>query len=226
MVKGGEYMRKILIVEDDEGISDLIAMNLSIAGYRYNQIYDGNEAVIDINEKRYDLILLDIMLPGMDGFQVFNEIKSLNIPVIFLTAKVSLNDRVKGLKIGGDDYIIKPFEGVELLARIEAVLRRYNPQNELIIFNNLSIDEEKHIVKLNEEEVNLTIKEYELLLLLYKNRNKAISREKILEMVWDYNFMGESRTVDIHIQRLRKKLEGHLSIATVYKYGYRLETEI
>lgn len=218
-------MKNILIVEDDQAISDLIAMNLSIAGYEYNQIYNGNEVVEEIKGKSYDLILLDVMLPQKDGFTLLKEIKGLDVPVIFLTAKVSLADKVNGLKIGAEDYITKPFEAVELLARIEVVLRRYSNNSKVIILNNLTIDEEEHTVKIEDKQIDMTIKEYELLLLLYKNRNKAISRNKILEMVWGFQFLGETRTVDVHIQRLRKKLENNIVIATVYKYGYRMEID-
>ena len=218
-------MKNILIVEDDQAISDLIAMNLSIAGYEYNQIYNGNEVVEEIKGKSYDLILLDVMLPQKDGFTLLKEIKELDVPVIFLTAKVSLADKVNGLKIGAEDYITKPFEAVELLARIEVVLRRYSNNSKVIILNNLTIDEEEHTVKIEDKQIDITIKEYELLLLLYKNRNKAISRNKILEMVWGFQFLGETRTVDVHIQRLRKKLENNIVIATVYKYGYRMEID-
>ncbi|MPM65804.1 Sensory transduction protein regX3 [bioreactor metagenome] len=219
-------MKNILIVEDEVAISDLIAMNLNIAGYKYKQIYNGTEVILNFQEESYDLILLDVMIHGMDGFEVLEKIRNYKIPVIFLTAKSSLSDKLKGLKIGADDYITKPFETLELLARIEVVLRRYNPTNSIIVIDEVIIDDEQHVVTIDKERIDLTNKEYELLLFLAKNKNKAISREKLLEKIWGIDFIGETRTVDIHIQRLRKKLNNKVRIATVYKYGYRMEHNI
>lgn len=216
-------MKKILIVEDDFAISDLIKLNLNMVGYLTNQAYDGLEGINLIRENSYDLIVLDIMLPKLDGYEVLEKIKQKNIPVIFLTAKDSIHDRVYGLKIGADDYITKPFEAIELIARIEAVLRRYKNQEEIYEFKNIKIYEDKKLVTMDEKLVCVTSKEFDLLLLLFKNRDIALSRDKIIEKVWDFKHLKESRIVDIHIQRLRKKLNLYNQIKTVYKIGYRLE---
>ena len=172
---------------------------------------------------RVDLILLDVMIPGIDGFSLIEKIKKYNIPVIFVTAKESVLDRVKGLRLGAEDYIVKPFETIELLARIEVILKRYNKDNHKIKFKNVEVDTNKRIVKLNDKEVYLTAKEYDLLILFLQNRNMALSRERILDRVWGFEYVGETRTVDIHVQRIREKLDLKNSIKTVFKVGYRLE---
>ncbi len=213
----------ILIVEDDEAISNLIKINLNMAGYESTQIFDGLEALNLIKEKSFDLILMDIMLPGMDGFEVIKKIRNLNLPVIFLTAKNGLADKVTGLKSGAEDYIVKPFETVELLARIEVVLRRYSKNNNCIEFKNLKIYEEERIIKKDDKTIDLTLKEFELIVILVKNKNMALSREYLLEKIWGYEYMGETRTIDTHIQKIRKKLDLTDNIKTVYKIGYRLE---
>jgi two-component system, OmpR family, alkaline phosphatase synthesis response regulator PhoP len=213
----------ILIVEDDEAISNLIKINLNMAGYENRQVFDGLDAFHLLKEESFDLILMDIMLPGMDGFELMKRIKDLNIPVIFLTAKNGLVDKVTGLKSGAEDYIVKPFETIELLARIEIVLRRYSKNNNCIEFKNLKIYEEERIIKKEDETIDLTLKEFELMLLLVKNKNMALSREYLLEKIWEYEYMGETRTIDTHIQKLRKKLDITDNIKTVYKIGYRLE---
>lgn len=213
----------ILIVEDDQAISDLIKINLNMAGYESKQIFDGIEALNLLKEESFDLILMDVMLPGMDGFELMKRIKALNIPVIFLTAKNGLVDKVTGLKSGAEDYIVKPFEAVELLARIEIVLRRYSKNSNCIEFKNLKIYEEERIIKKENETIDLTLKEFELMLILVKNKNIALSREYLLEKIWGYEYMGETRTIDTHIQKIRKKLDITDSIKTVYKIGYRLE---
>lgn len=214
---------KILIVEDDEAISNLIKINLNMAGYESRQIFDGVDAFNLLKEETFDLILMDIMLPGMDGFELMKKIKDLNIPVIFLTAKNGLADKVTGLTSGAEDYIVKPFETVELLARIEIVLRRYSKNSECIEFKNLKIYEDERIIKKDDEAIDLTLKEFELMLMLVKNRNMALSREYLLEKIWGYEYMGETRTIDTHIQKIRKKLNLTDNIKTVYKIGYRLE---
>lgn len=218
-------MIRILIVEDEKPISDLIRMNLFEAGYFCDCAFDGMTAVNMVNEKKkYDLILLDILLPEVDGYEVMEYVKPLGIPVIFLTAKASVNDRVKGLKLGADDYLVKPFEIVELLARVEAVLRRYNLSQSIIEIGGLIIDTMARTVKRENREITLTKKEYELLILFIDNKNIALFRDKIYEKIWDGDFMGDSRTVDLHVQRLRKKLGWEQLIMSVYKVGYRLET--
>ena len=214
---------KILVVEDEAPIRDLISINLQLVGYEVFTAEDGIMAEEFLERQRVDLILLDVMIPGIDGFSLIEKIKKHNTPVIFVTAKESVVDRVKGLRLGADDYIIKPFETMELLARIEVVLRRYNKDDNHIKFKNIEVDTKQRIVKLNNKEIYLTIKEYELLILLLKNKNIALSREQILERVWGFEYGGETRTVDIHIQRIREKLDLKNNIKTVFKVGYRLE---
>ena len=214
---------KILVVEDEAPIRDLISINLQLVGYEVFTAEDGIMAEEFLEKQRVDLILLDVMIPGIDGFSLIEKIKKHNTPVIFVTAKESVLDRVKGLRLGADDYIIKPFETMELLARIEVVLRRYNKDDNHIKFKNIEVDTKQRIVKLNNKEIYLTIKEYELLILLLKNKNIALSREQILERVWGFEYGGETRTVDIHIQRIREKLDLKNNIKTVFKVGYRLE---
>jgi Response regulators consisting of a CheY-like receiver domain and a winged-helix DNA-binding domain len=216
-------MEKILIIEDDLAISDLIKLNLDVAGYLSRQAFSGTEAIESLDEFSPDLILLDISLPDTDGFELMNGFRPGGIPVIFLTARNSVTDKVKGLKLGAEDYIVKPFESMELLARIEVVLRRYGMKRDRIQFGSLEINTEERSVKNGTESVELTIKEYELLLLLINHKNKALSRDKILELVWGYDYAGETRTVDIHIQKIRKKLNLEDRIKTVFKFGYRLE---
>jgi DNA-binding response OmpR family regulator len=214
---------RILIVEDEKPISDLIRINLFEAGYFCDCAFDGMTAVNMLDESKYDLILLDILLPEVDGYEVMEYVKPLDIPVIFLTAKASVDDRVKGLKLGADDYLVKPFEIVELLARVEAVLRRYNLSQSIIQIGGLTIDTKARIVKKESFDICLTKKEYELLIFFINNKNIALFRDKIYEKIWDGDFMGDSRTVDLHVQRLRKKLGWEQLITAVYKVGYRLE---
>ncbi|MDS0527745.1 response regulator transcription factor [Clostridium sp. SHJSY1] len=213
----------ILIVEDDEAISNLIKVSLSMAGYESRQLFDGMEVLSLLKEESFDLILMDIMLPGMDGFQLMERIKDLNIPVIFLTAKNGLSDKITGLRSGAEDYIVKPFETIELLARIEIVLRRYSKNTKCIKFKNLKIYEDERVIKKEGESVELTLKEFELMVSLVKNKNMALSRDYLLEKIWGYEYIGETRTIDTHIQKIRKKLDIADSIKTVYKIGYRLE---
>lgn len=214
-------MTKILIVEDEEAISNLIRMSLQKAGYSCEQAMDGESAADRIAEHTYDLVLLDIMLPGMNGYELLDYIKTTNMPVIFITAMGTLDDKVKGLKAGADDYITKPFEMVELLARVESVLRRYHKSEERIEVDDVIIDIPSRTVTRQGEAVKLTLKEFELLLFLVRNRNIALYRETIYENIWQREYMGDGRTVDLHIQRLRKKLHWEDRIHTVYKVGYR-----
>lgn len=214
---------KILVVEDEEAIRNLIVINLQMVGYEAIGVEDGLLAKDFLQKESVDLILLDVMIPGIDGFSLIEEIKDYKIPVIFVTAKESVLDRVKGLRLGADDYIVKPFETIELLARIEAVLRRYNKDTAAIKFKHLGVDTNKRIVSSNNKEVYLTAKEYDLLILFLQNKNMALSREQILDRVWGFNYIGETRTVDIHVQRLREKLDLKDYIKTVFKVGYRLE---
>ncbi len=212
-----------MIVEDELAISNLIKVHLEIVGYKTDQAYDGLEALNKIENGNFDLILLDVMIPNIDGFSLMEKIRHLEIPVIFLTAKNSVMDKVNGLKLGAEDYIVKPFEAIELLTRIEVVFRRYGKNDKVINFKDLTILLEDRIVKKNNKIIDLTLKEFELLVLLLKNKNTAFSREQILESVWGYEYFGETRTVDTHIQKIRKKLDLMENIKTVYKVGYRLE---
>ena len=216
-------MIKILIVEAEEPISDLIRMNLVKAGYSCVCAFDGNEAADIISQERFDLILLDIMLPGMDGYELLAYIKTMEIPVIFITAMGELNQRVQGLRAGADDYITKPFEIVEMLARVETVLRRYHKTEDVLQVENVTIDIPSRVVLQDGKQILLTMKEFELLLLFVRNKNIALYRETIYENVWESNYLGDSRTVDLHVQRLRKKLGWEDKIKSVYKVGYRLE---
>ena len=171
----------------------------------------------------YDLILLDIMLPKINGYELLEYAQSLDVPVIFITAMGTVENKVKGLKKGADDYISKPFEIVELLARVEAVLRRYNKAERIIKILDIEIDTSSRVVTQNGVQVMLTLKEFELLLLFVRNKNIALYRDTIYENVWESEYMGESRTVDLHVQRLKKKLHWEDKIVAVYKVGYRLE---
>lgn len=219
-------MEKILVVDDEKMINDLITLNLQTVGYQVTQAFEGKEALRLIKKKEFDLVLLDIMLPQMDGFELIPFILERKMPVIYLTAKDSLTDKVRGLKLGADDYITKPFEALELLARIEAVLRRSGHQNRTFTLGNVEVDLGKHIVRRNGIPVELTAQEFSLLEVLIWHCNIALTREQLLEQAWEYDGSGETRTVDIHIQRLRKKLDWDQFIKTVYKYGYRLEKKI
>ena len=216
-------MNKIFIVEDEKPISDLLRMSLTKAGYECKCAYDGMEAADILENERFDLILLDIMLPGADGFELMEYIQPLEMPVIFITAKNMVEDRVKGLRMGADDYIIKPFEIIELLARVETVLRRYHKLDRMIEIAGLSIDTRSMVVRRDDEEIPLTRKEYELLLLFASNPGTALYRETIYERVWGGDYLGDSRTIDLHVQRVRKKAGWEDKLQSVYKVGYRLE---
>ncbi len=216
-------MIKILTVEDEKPISNLIRINLLDAGYDCECAFDGEQAIEMIEKNNYDLILLDIMLPKVDGYELFEYIKPLEIPVIFLTAKSDVKDTVKGLKLGAEDYLTKPFEIMELLARVERVLRRFNKLQDHLHLFDIEIDTLSRIVKKKGEIINLTAKEYDLLLLFIQNKNIALFRKQIYMRVWGDDYMGNTRTVDLHVQRMRKKLDLEDKIVAVYKIGYRLE---
>ena len=218
-------MIRILIVEDEKPIAHLIDWNLTSYGYTCQTAYDGLTAADLILENTYDLVLLDIMLPGIDGYSLLEQIKPTGTPVIFLTAKGSVADRVQGLRAGADDYLVKPFEIVELLARVETVLRRVGKSNTLIEIGDVTIDETSMQVTKDGVPVQLTKKEFALLLLFARNQNIALFRETIYERVWESDFLGDSRTVDLHVQRLRKKLGWQDRLVAVYKVGYRLEVQ-
>lgn len=214
-------MEQILIVEDDEHINGLIQRNLNLVGYKCVGVGNGKEMIQKMEEEKYNLIILDIMLPGMSGFELIEKCKG--TPVIFLTAKGKLEDKIEGLSLGAEDYIVKPFEMLELIARVKVVLRRYQTSMEGYCLGDVEVNLDQRIVKKKGNEVILTPQEYELLSILIENRNIAMSREKLLELAWGYDYEGETKTVDVHIQRLRKKLGWENYIKTVIKLGYRLE---
>ncbi|MDE5598834.1 MAG: response regulator transcription factor [Lachnospiraceae bacterium] len=216
-------MIRILVVDDEKPICDLIDLNLSSAGYHCTTVQDGAEAIAIIEKEEFDLILLDIMLPGADGYDVMEYVRPLGVPVIFITAKHEVKDRVKGLKLGADDYLVKPFDVVELLARVEAVLRRYNKSEQRVVIGDVVVDVEARRVTRAGRPVVLTNKEFGLLMLFVKNKNIALFREMLYEKVWEEEYLGDSRTLDLHVQRLRKKLGWEQNLVAVYKVGYRLE---
>lgn len=215
-------MIKLLIVEDDISIANLINMSLSKRGYKCVSANNGRTAADIIENESFDLVLLDIMLPEIDGYQLLEFIKEYNIPVIFVTAKSDISDRVKGLNCGAEDYIVKPFALAELNARVDNVLRRHSKLDNIITIHDITVDTGSMVVTKCGEAVELTIKEYELLLFLIRNRGIALYREQIYENVWHEAYYGDTRTVDMHIQRLRKKLNWHDELKSIYKVGYRL----
>lgn len=216
-------MIKILIVEDEVPISNLISMSLEKAGYQCECVFDGMEAADKLEEEYYDLVLLDIMLPKVDGYELMEYIQPMGIPVIFLTAKSNVEDTVKGLEMGAEDYLTKPLEIVELLARVEVVLRRYDKNEQYLRVEEVEVDTRSRTVKKDKKVVRLTNKEYELLIMFIKNKNIALFRDVIYERIWEKDYTGESRTVDLHVQRLKRKLGWEEKIKTIYKIGYRLE---
>lgn len=218
-------MNRILVVDDEQSIADMVKLCLSKNGYICEAVYDGMTATEKIESNRYDLILLDIMLPDIDGYDLIEYIKQYDIPVIFVTAKTTVPDRVKGLKLGAEDYISKPFDLEELLARITTVLRRFHKSENIIEVGKIKIDTLERTVRLNGNIVNLTVKEYALLLLLIRNNNIALYRETIFEQVWQEPYYGNTRTIDLHIQRLKKKLDLGDAIETIYKVGYKFRAE-
>ena len=218
-------MIRVLIVEDEKPISNLIRMSLTKEGFHCTCAFDGAEAANLLEREVYDLILLDVMLPDMDGFELMEYIRPLEIPVIFLTAKGAVADRVKGLRLGAEDYIVKPFEIVELLARIDVVLRRYKKCDMVLETGGLKIDTASMRVWRGAEEINLTKTEYDLLLLFARNPRRAMYRETIYERVWGGDYPFGSKAVDLHVQRLRKKVGWETTLRAVNKVGYRLETE-
>lgn len=216
-------MLKILIVEDNISISELININLSRTGYECHVATDGKVAADLIESNVYDLILLDIMLPEIDGYELMEYIEPLGIPVIFITAKGSLKDKIKGLHMGADDYIVKPFEIEELIARMESVFRRVGKGKTVLTVENVQIDIISRTVKKGGEEISLTIKEFDLLVTLVQNKNIVLYRERLFEKIWGEDWEGNTRTIDLHIQRLRKKMDWANKIKTVFKLGYKLE---
>lgn len=216
-------MIRILIVEDEKPISDLMKLSLTKAGYSCTCAYDGATAANILEEENFDLVLLDVMLPEVSGFELMEYIQPTGTPVIFITAKNSLDDRVRGLRMGAEDYIIKPFEVMELLARVEVVLRRYQKTEDVLTVGDLTIDLRSLQVQRNGETILLTKKEWDLMLLFAQNPGAALYRETIYERVWGGEYPVGSRVVDLHIQRLRKKIGWEDKLQTVNRVGYRLE---
>ena len=214
-------MAKILIVEDEKMINELILRNLQAVGHRCVQAYDGAEALERLDGERFDLVILDIMLPRLSGFEVMSRIH--DTPVIFLTAMGNVMDKVRGLGLGAEDYIVKPFEMLELIARVNVVLRRTKAQSRRFSLDGVTVDFDNMTVSRGQRAVELTPQEFQLLETLIRNRNIALSREKLLDLAWGMDYYGDARTVDVHIQKLRKKLGWSEQIKTVYKVGYRLE---
>lgn len=215
---------RILIVEDDKAISDGIAVNLQYSEYDYTVYADGQVAADALmQDHSYDLALLDIMLPGIDGFELLQHMKKYNIPVIYLTAKDDTASEIKGLRDGAEDYIVKPFEILTLLVRIEKVLDRTGKLNKVLRVSDITIDLEQHMVIKSGQEIALKPLEFEVFAMLAKYKNRTIPREKILNEIWGVDFFGGTRTVDVHVANIRKKLGLNDIIKTVPKYGYRLE---
>lgn len=217
-------MIKILIVEDDANIAKLMEATVAIGGYEGIVCNNGAEAFEKIEHGNYDLILLDVMLPDMSGFEIMQKRTNTETPVIFITAKQELTDKVRGLRLGAEDYIVKPFEAMELLARIEVILRRVKRTENTYSYGNISVNVEEHTCKCNGEEVYLTPKEFEVLVFFIQHKDVAISRDRLLAAVWGFEYEGETRTIDIHIQQLRKKLNLKDKLVTIPKLGYRLES--
>ncbi len=214
-------MARILIAEDEKPINDLIKFNLELVGHQCSQVFTG-EAALDIAlTEKFDLMILDVMLPQFSGFEIIGQLQDL--PVIFVTARSGIHDRLRGLRLGADDYITKPFEILELVERVKAVLRRTKGEDAFFQFDDIRVEFDTHRVFKSGTEVPLKPKEFDLLAALIHNRNLALSREKLLALVWDFDYEGDTRTVDVHIQRLRQKLGIAQRLQTVYKTGYRLE---
>ena len=216
-------MIEILIVEDEKPISDLLKLSLTQNGYHCTCVHDGLAAADIIDREIFDLILLDVMLPGLSGFELMDYIRDLGIPVIFLTAKNNVDDRVKGLKMGAEDYVVKPFEILELLARVENVLRRHGKLQTVISVGGLEINTLSMQVTRKGAEIPMTRKEYDLLLLFARNPGIVLSKMTIYEQVWGGEYPENTRTVELHIQRMKKKVGWDDKIRPVYGMGYRLE---
>lgn len=216
-------MIKVLIVDDEKPICDLIDLNLSAAGYHCKSVQDGLAAIDLIEKENFDLILLDVMLPGADGFDIMEYIRPLKVPVIFITAKTNVLDRVKGLRLGAEDYLVKPFEVLELVARVEVVLRRFHKTESVLTAGDVTVDLEARKVTRGGRPVVLTNKEYGLLVLFIQNKNVALFKETLYEKVWGDEYFADSRTLELHVQRLRRKMGWEKNLVAVYKVGYRLE---
>lgn len=218
--------RRILVIEDDEAILSLICTSLEATGYEVDSFWDGDEASRSLMKNHdYGLAVVDIMLPGKDGFSLLPELRRYGVPVIFLTARGELSDKVRGLTGGAEDYMVKPFEMLELLVRIDKILKRFQPNEPEISIKDVVIDPGKRTVTKKGQEIILKPMEFDCLMMLVRNRNKALTRRQLLEVLWGMDFDGETRTVDAHISRIRKKLEFQDVIVTIPRIGYRLEVD-
>jgi two-component system OmpR family response regulator len=223
---------KVLVIDDDANINELIRLYLEKEGYEVKSAYSGSKAIEAFVEFTPSIVILDIMLPGMDGWQVCREIRKIsNIPIIMLTAKGETFDKVLGLELGADDYIVKPFEPKELVARVKAVLRRYNHKDfdiQEVVYPNLVVNRSNYTLKVSGKDIELPPKELELLFFLASNPNKVFTREQLLEHVWGFDFFGDSRTIDVHIKRLREKIDlpnQNWQLKTVWGVGYKFEVK-
>ncbi|MEG0641199.1 MAG: response regulator transcription factor [Clostridium sp.] len=221
---------KILLVDDDTNICDLVELYFEKEGYKVYKVHNGIDAIALFKDKEPDIIILDIMMPGKDGYEVLKEIrKTSHVPVIMLTAKGETFDRVLGLELGADDYLVKPFEAKELVARVRAVLRRYKPQEQSrkIEFKDLLIDPDSYTITYKGNKVDMPPKEFDLVNFLSSNPNKVFTRDQLLYKVWGYDYPGDSRTVDVHVKRIREKLKENeeWGVKTVWGVGYKFEVK-
>ena len=216
-------MIKILIVDDEKPICDLIDIKLSAAGYQSKSLQDVLAAIDLIESESFALMRLDIMLPGADGFDIMEYIRPLKVPVIFITARGEVKNKIKGLKLGAEDYLVKPFDVLELIARVEVVLRRFHKTEQTLTAGDVTVDLEARKVTRAGKPVVLTNKEYGLLVLFIRNKNVALFKETLYEKVWGDEYLADSRTLELHVQRLRRKMGWEKNLVAVYKVGYRLE---
>ena len=227
--------KKMLIAEDDANILDLLEMYMSKEGFAVETASNGGEALVKFRVSKPDIVLLDIMMPGLDGWEVCHSIrKESNVPVIMLTARGETSDKVTGLEMGADDYIVKPFEMTEVIARVNAVLRRYSPSEPVaendncIVMDKLVINMESYQLTVDGDQMDIPPKEIELLYFLAKNANRVYTRDQLLDQVWGFEYFGDTRTVDVHVKRLREKLKNisdQWALKTVWGVGYKFETK-
>jgi len=225
-------MYKVLIADDNKQIVSILSEYCKKNNFTVSTVFDGETALKEIEENEFDIILLDVMMPKKDGFDVCRQVRTfLNVPIIMITARGEDYEKIMGLEIGADDYIVKPFSPGEIIARINAILRRITPKNDestkIFSFDNLEIDLNNFTVKINDEIISLTKKEIEILWTLATNQNKVFTRENLLDLIWGFDYFGESRTVDTHIKRLRAKLDNYKhekwNIKTIWGVGYKFD---
>ena len=225
-------MYKVLIADDNKQIVSILSEYCKKNNFTVSAVFDGETALKEIEENEFDIILLDVMMPKKDGFDVCRQVRTFsNVPIIMITARGEDYEKIMGLEIGADDYIVKPFSPGEIIARINAILRRITPKNDesakIFTFDNLEIDLNNFTVKINDEIISLTKKEIEILWTLATNQNKVFTRENLLDLIWGFDYFGESRTVDTHIKRLRAKLDNYKhdkwNIKTIWGVGYKFD---